>query len=190
MTQNSRDSYYERRLKYYYLRFMRLRGEPHELALGIAIGVFCGMMPILPFQIALAVAIALLFKVSKITAALGTWVSNPLNWYFIYLYDFKLGAYLLGVEGGNESLKSVMASISRGDEMAVIWGKLFSSGITLVSTLLVGGVLIGAVVATPTYFIFLRIFQKIREWRQKRKAEKPFRIKRRKKAKHDNSYNA
>ena len=180
MAQNSRNSY-ERQLKYYYIRFVRLRGEPHELALGMAIGVFSGMMPILPFQIALAVTLALLFKTSKITAALGTWVSNPFNWYFIYIYDFKLGAYLLGVEGGHEIIKSVMASISRGDEMAVIWGKLFSSGITLVSALLIGGIIIGTVTATPTYFIFLKIFQKIREWRQKRKAEKALRVKKRKK---------
>ena len=180
MAQNSRNSY-ERQLKYYYIRFLRLRGEPHELALGMAIGVFSGMMPILPFQIALAVTLALLFKTSKITAALGTWVSNPFNWYFIYIYDFKLGAYLLGVEGGHEIIKSVMASISRGDEMAVIWGKLFSSGITLVSALLIGGIIIGTVTATPTYFIFLKIFQKIREWRQKRKVEKALKVKKRKK---------
>ncbi|MGD9161741.1 MAG: DUF2062 domain-containing protein [Desulfobacteraceae bacterium] len=167
-------------MKYYYLRFLRLRGEPHELALGMAIGVFSGMMPILPFQIALAVALALLFKASKITAALGTWASNPLNWYFIYLYDFKLGAYLLGVEGGNEIIKSVMDSISRGDEIAVIWGKLFSSGITIGSALLIGGIIIGVIAAIPTYFIFLKIFQKIRAWRQKRKAEKALRGKKKK----------
>jgi uncharacterized protein len=183
MAQNSRNLNYERQLKYYYLRFINLRGEPHELALGIAIGVFSGMMPILPFQMALAVALALLFKASKITAALGTWASNPLNWYFIYLYNFKLGAYLLGVEGGLDRLKSVMASISHGDEMAVIWGKLFSSGVTLVSSLLVGGIIIGVVAAVPTYFIFLKIFQKLREWRHKRKAEKALRVKRRIKTK-------
>lgn len=182
MAQNSRNLYYERQLKYYYLRFLRLRGEPRELALGIAIGVFSGMMPIFPFQMAFAVALALLFGASKITAALGTWASNPLNLYFIYLYDFKLGAYLLGVEGGLDRLKAVMASISHG-EMTAIWGKLFSSGLTLVSSLLVGGIIIGVVAATPTYFIFLKIFQKIREWRRKRKAEKALRVKKTKKDK-------
>ena len=178
MAHNSRNSYYERRLKYYYLRFLRLKGEPHELALGMALGVFTGMLPILPFQIALAVALALLFKASKITAALGTWVSNPLNLYFIYLYDFKLGAYLLGLEKGHEIIKSVMASINRGDAVVVIWSKLLSSGITLVSALLIGGIIIGAVLATPTYFIFLKVFQKLREWRHKRKAEKAARLNR------------
>ncbi len=172
MAQNNRSLNYERRLKYYYLRFLRLRGEPHELALGIAIGVFSGMMPILPAQIVFAVALALLFKASKITAALGTWVSNPLNWYFIYVYDFKLGAYLLGVEGGPEIIRAVTDSINRGDPMSVVWGKLFASGITLVSTLLLGGIIIGFIAAIPSYFLFLKIFQKIRAWRLKRKADK------------------
>lgn len=172
MTENKRNPYYERRLKYYYLRFLRLKGEPHELALGVALGVFSGMMPVIPFQIALAVALALFLKVSKITAALGTWASNPLNWYFIYLYDYKLGAYLLGVEGGSEKIKAVMYSINHGDELSVIWGKLFSSGITLVSALLIGGIILGTVAAVPTYFVFLKIFWRLRIWRNKRKAKK------------------
>ena len=162
-----------------------LKGEPHELAFGMAIGVFCGMMPVLPFQIALAVALALLFKVSKITAALGTWVSNPLNLYFIYMYDFKLGSYLLGAKGVH--IKSVITSINRGDGIVVIWSKLFSSGITLFSALLIGGIIIGIFAAVPTYFIFLKIFQKVREWRRKRKAEKDSRLKKRKITKHDNN---
>ena len=74
---------YSRQIRYYYLRFIRLRGESHELALGLAFGIFAGMMPIMPFQIALAVALALVFKGSKITAALGTWISNPLSWLII-----------------------------------------------------------------------------------------------------------
>lgn len=172
MTENKRNPYYERRLKYLYLRFLRLRGEPHELALGMALGVFSGMMPVIPFQIALAVTLALFLNASKITAAVGTWVSNPLNWYFIYLYDYKLGAYLLGVEGGNKVIKSVMYSINHGDGMSVIWGKLFSSGIMLVSALLIGGIILGTIASVPTYFITLRIFWRLRIWRQKRKAKK------------------
>ncbi len=69
---------FNRQIRYYYLRFIRLRGQPHDLALGMAMGIFCGMLPIIPFQTALAVTLAIFFKGSKITAALGTWVSNPL----------------------------------------------------------------------------------------------------------------
>jgi len=63
---------YSRQLKYYFLRLIRLREEPHELALGLAFGIFTGMMPIMPFQSALAVTLALIFRGSKITALIGT----------------------------------------------------------------------------------------------------------------------
>ena len=65
---------YSRQLKYYLLRFTRLRGEPHDLALGLSFGIFSGMLPIMPFQIAFAVMLSLIFKVSKITAIIGTWI--------------------------------------------------------------------------------------------------------------------
>ena len=94
---------FQRQIKYYYLRFIRLRGEPHELALGIAFGVFSGMMPVVPFQTVLAITLSLFFKGSKITAALGTWVSNPLNWYFIYYYSYRLGAWIIGLPEKTQS---------------------------------------------------------------------------------------
>lgn len=181
MAQNPRIAYYRKKLKYLYVRILRLKGEPHELAVGIALGVFAGMMPILPFQIALAIALALCFRASKITAAIGTWISNPLNWYFVYLLDYKIGAYLLGLEGGYEIIKSVMASIYRHDEISVIWNTLFSSGFAIVSALLIGGVITGIVACIPSYFISLWVFQKIKIWRQNRREKKAARVNRKRK---------
>jgi uncharacterized protein (DUF2062 family) len=169
MIWNSRTAYLKRQLKYFYLRLLHLKGEPHELALGMAIGIFAGMMPILPFQIALAVAIALCFRASKITAAIGTWISNPFNWYFVYLLDYKIGSYLLGLEGGHEIIKKIMAAINRHDEVSVIWNTLFSSGFEIGSALLIGGIITGLVACVPSYFISLWIFQKVKIWREKRK---------------------
>jgi len=40
----------KRFFKYFYLKFLRLKGDPQSLAGGIAIGVFLGIMPIMPFQ--------------------------------------------------------------------------------------------------------------------------------------------
>jgi|LSQX01.1.fsa_nt_gb uncharacterized protein (DUF2062 family) len=175
---NSLFSYLRRQIRYLYIKLLRLKGEPHELALGMAVGVFVGMMPILPFQIALAVTLALCLRASKITAAIGTWVSNPLNWYFVYLYDYKLGAYLLGIEGGHEIIKKIMASIQRHDDIAITWNMLFSSGTGIVFALLLGGIIIGTVSAVPAYFVFLFLFQKVKEWQQRRKQKKAARVNR------------
>ena len=163
---------YKRQIKYYYLRFIRLRGEPHELALGIAFGIFSGMMPIMPLQIVLAVTLALLFKGSKITAALGTWVSNPLNWYLLYLYSYKIGASILGLSGKGKIFASIMASLRHEEEVMAVIGKIAGAGSVMIAAFIIGGVIMGVVSAIPSYFIFLRFFQSIRNWREKRRDRK------------------
>ncbi|MFH1242774.1 MAG: DUF2062 domain-containing protein [Pseudomonadota bacterium] len=163
---------FQRQLKYYYLRFIRLRGEPHELALGMALGIFSGMMPILPFQTAVAVALAMLFKGSKITAALGTWISNPLNWYFLYYYSYKLGVLILGDPEKGAVFSSVMIAIRSGEESMVILKKILGAGGLFVSTFLLGGLVMAVVAAPPSYLLFLHIFKRIRSWRRSRRGHR------------------
>ena len=158
-----------RQLKYYFLRFIRLRGEPHELALGLALGIFTGMMPIMPFQIALAVTLALIFKGNKITAIIGTWISNPLNWYFIYYFSYRIGGALMGLSMKNGFFPSLMTSFQSGEEIIITIGKIIGAGSTIIFAFLLGGFLMGIVVAIPSYFIFLNFFQWIRAWRAKRR---------------------
>jgi uncharacterized protein (DUF2062 family) len=69
-----------RTAKYYYLRFLRLRGKPGELARGVAIGIFVGITPTIPFHTILALILAMILRGSKIAALLATvLVSNPLT---------------------------------------------------------------------------------------------------------------
>ncbi|MFO7987412.1 MAG: DUF2062 domain-containing protein [Desulfatiglandaceae bacterium] len=155
-----------RQVKYYYLRFIRLRGDPHGLALGMAFGVFTGMMPIMPFQMALAVALAILFKGSKVTAALGTWVSNPINWYFFYYFSYKLGAFVLGGGGCNRMFPAIMGAIRSGEDAMIVAEKIFTAGGMMMASFLIGGLMMGIVASIPAYFIFLFIFRRIQRWRE------------------------
>jgi uncharacterized protein (DUF2062 family) len=165
-----------RLIKYYRLRFVRLKGEPHELALGMAFGVFTGMMPIMPFQTALAVTLAIFYKGSKITAALGTWVSNPLNWYFLYYNSYKLGSLILGLPEKKRVFSSIVAAIEAGEKTMVILGKILGAGSTFVTAFLIGGFIMGVVLAPVAYFIFLHLFKSIRNWRHSRKERKNWRV--------------
>ena len=165
----------KRSIKYYWLKIVRLKGSPHDLALGIAIGIFVGMLPIMPFQIALAVTLALFFKGSKITAALGTWVSNPLNWYFLYYFSYKIGAVILGLSEKNRGFSSVMGSIqslNHGEGFSVVMGEIAGVGSAIIVAFLLGGLILGLIVAPPAYFIFLKVFHFISAWREKRKSHK------------------
>ena len=163
---------YSRQIKYYFLKLIRLRGKPHELALGFTFGIFSGLMPIMPFQTALAVTLALFFKASKITSALGTWVSNPLNWYFLYFFSYKIGASILGLPEKNRIFSSVMASVRNSEDAMVIIGKIAGAGSAIGSAFLIGGSVMGFIFAIPSYFIFLKFFQFIEGWRKRRRERK------------------
>ena len=71
--------------KYYYLRFIRLRGKPSVLARGVAVGIFIGITPTIPFHTILALIFAYVLRGSKIAALLATFlVSNPLTFFLQY----------------------------------------------------------------------------------------------------------
>lgn len=153
--------------RYYYLKFIRIKGAPYELALGMALGVFSGMLPIMPFHIALAVAMALLFRVSKITAAIGVWVSNPFTWYLLYFFNYKIGAFILGLSEDNRGFSSIMVSIQGSGETLETIIRIANASWTIIAAFVIGGMIMSVVAAVPSYFIFLKIFNLLRDWRQK-----------------------
>lgn len=158
-----------RQLRYYYLKFVRLKGSPRELAIGMALGIFAGLLPILPFQTALAVALALFFKSSKITAAIGTWISNPFNWYFLYFYTYKVGAFLLGVSEKEALFSKLMSSIRNAEGSLAVAEKIFQAGTHVVASFVTGGIVLGIVFAVPGYIVFFYIFRSIATWREIRR---------------------
>jgi hypothetical protein len=162
----------KRRLKYYFLKFIRIKGEPGELALGLACGFFAGMLPVIPFHTVLAVALAIVLKSSKITAAIGVWISNPLNWYFLYLANYKIGAWILGHPAGHHPIAAIIKAIHQNEAGMVVFHKLINAGGLIVANFMLGGVLMGVVAAVPSYFIFLRFFKWVRIWRAERKEKR------------------
>lgn len=158
--------------KYYYLRFLRLRGEPHELALGMAFGIFSGLLPIIPFHTAFAVMLAFIFKGSKITAALGVWVSNPLNWYILYYIDYRIGAFMLGLSENNKGFSALLESTRNLSEGILIMKEIIGASSTIIAAFVIGGIIIGVCVSLPSYFLFLKLFKVIRVWRERRKQRK------------------
>ncbi|MFC1891560.1 DUF2062 domain-containing protein [Thermodesulfobacteriota bacterium] len=158
---------FDRRLKYYFLKFVRLKGEPPELALGMALGIFAGMLPIMPFHMVLSVALAIFFKGSKITALIGAWISNPLTWYFIYHYNYRIGAFILGFPKNNRLLSSLIPASEHGDKLMDICVKITGAGSKIIGAFTLGGLIMGIAASVPSYFIFLKLFQYIKTWREK-----------------------
>ena len=136
---------WKRNLRFLYLRLLRLKGKPQEVAGGVAIGVFVGMTPTVPLHTVLAVLIALILKKSKLAAALGVWVANPFFLPFIYLLDYKVGQVLTGATP--PSLEMSNFSVPH----------LVRLGWDISYPLLLGGTVTGLLCAIPSYFITKRI---------------------------------
>ena len=67
--------------RYFYLKFMRMKGDPQSLAIGTAIGVFIGVTPTMPLHTILIILITLATRTSTIAALLGSLlVCNPITY--------------------------------------------------------------------------------------------------------------
>jgi uncharacterized protein (DUF2062 family) len=132
------------------VRMRQLEGNPHHLALGMAVGIFVSITPIIPFQTLVAIALAFLVRGSKSAAVLGSWLSNPLTIPVVYFANYKLGCALLGYQ---KTLDNI-AFDSFADLMEL--------GLEVTLAMIVGGVIIGAVLGTLAYVVTLRVFITIR----------------------------
>lgn len=90
---------WQRQVRYWYVRLLRLQSTPHAMARGLAVGIFAGMFPFVGLQTAIAVVLAIPFRGNKLVAAAGTWISNPLTFVPIYWCNYKLGQWVLRWEG-------------------------------------------------------------------------------------------
>ena len=152
----------KRRVRYLYLKFIRLRGHPKELARGLAAGVFAGMFPLFGVQTIMGVAIAFRIKGNPLMAAAGTWISNPLTYVPIYAFNYRLGAWILGQPAVNlftdaESLENWLAT---GTDVGL--------------ALMLGSTVMGAVFGPLAYFAGLPLIRRARtRYRQLKHYESP-----------------
>ena len=127
-------------LQEFWRQLRELRGEPHKISLGMAIGVFIGITPTIPFHTVLAVALAALLRGSKLAAALGVWGSNPLTIPFFYYGSYRLGRFVLGYP--QLALPADYSLIS-----------LMKLGKHVTVAMLHGGVLLGILPGLLAYFL-------------------------------------
>ncbi|MBC8317072.1 MAG: DUF2062 domain-containing protein [Desulfobulbaceae bacterium] len=161
----------KRFFKYYYLRFIRLQGDPREIARGIAIGVFIGITPTIPLHTVLILATALLLRAGKIAGLLASFVvSNPLTFFFQYFFSWRIGTWLLPYDLSWERIQSVMAVISGGSSFKESIESLGKLGWESIMVMLSGGILLALPFTLASYFLSLWFFNSYRR-RKKKKIE-------------------
>ena len=143
-------------------RWKRLREKmvrdplpPESVAAGWALGVFVGFAIPFGLQLIVSVPLAIMMRVSKVGATLGTFVTNPATIFFLYpaqtwvVYNLLFGSREMGELPTEWTRQTVMAL----------------SGPVIISFFL-GGLALAMVLSPVTYHVVKRIV--MRQRRRKR----------------------
>jgi len=140
-----------RRLREFHDRFISLKGDPAHIAMGMAIGVFIGVTPTIPFHTAMIVAVGVTFKQNITAGYLGSWlISNPVTAPAFYFFQYELGRLLLGMEGPPWVVPDFSVS------------GIFDLGGHILFPLLIGGIVTAPFFAIPAYFLTRRFVSSLR----------------------------
>ena len=155
-----------RAARYYYLKFIRLKGHPSVLARGVAIGTFIGITPTIPFHTILTIIFAIILRGSKVAALLATFtVSNPITILPQYYLSWTVGNWLIPGKHSWEDVSVLIDAIINGGRFGETFAALGEIGFDSLTILLTGGIVLALPFTFAFYclsYIFFRELQKKR----------------------------
>ena len=133
--------------------FLEQNGSPFFNAKGIAFGVFSGCFPFFGFQTLLGVFLAQIGRGNIVLAAIGTWVSNPFTYIPLYLFNYKLGAFVLR----NPETFIIQPNLIKDD----FWGQgwFFTTRLIIGSSLV--GLFLGFICGLLAYLFYKRKYKNL-----------------------------
>lgn len=148
-----------RSMRYIRKRVLRMTGSPHAVAAGFASGVFASCTPLVGFHFILGAVVAYFTRGNLVASAFGTAIGNPLTFPFIWAGTYRVGNWILGLEGEG----AVAGKLSGGlfsESLETMW--------PLLKPMLVAGVPIGVVAWFLFYFPLRRAVRLYQEKRKRR----------------------
>jgi uncharacterized protein (DUF2062 family) len=128
--------------------------------MGLAVGVFTGLLPIIPFQTVSAIGLAIILRGSKVAAAIGALVTNPLTIPPLYAAFFYIGRAItpFGSKGG----------LHPGWDIR----ELMHVGVDVVLASMAGGLVLGIICAPITYWLVKTYIGRLQAWERHKLRDK------------------
>ncbi|MBS3734393.1 MAG: DUF2062 domain-containing protein [Phycisphaerae bacterium] len=143
--------YIARKAKTFFLyRVLHVDDTPHRIALGVAIGVWAGWMPIVGIQMITTFILAACLRANKAVGMPWVWVSNPATMAPMYLADYWVGCTLIGRNWSDPGFLEALNATGGWWNKATAW---LEATRNVVVPLMLGGVVVGVAFAVPTYFL-------------------------------------
>lgn len=156
--------------KYYFLKLLRLRGSPHSIAFGAAIGVFIGLTPTIPFHTVLILLLTLLTRTSFIAGFITSiLVCSPLTYVPIYYLSLVIGNFVTPFHLNWEKVKQVLDVLLSDASMEERVGPLLSLGYEAISVMMIGGIVLALPFAIVSYYLCHFLVVSFREKRRQKR---------------------
>lgn len=165
--------YWKRAKDFCVYRILHAGDPPHQLALGIAVGMFVTFTPLIGFQMMLSVFLAWLLRANKLVGIPLVWISNPFTIIPIYYPCYRLGCVLLGEEVVNSKWAQLGTEWRQLlADPATTWGlkvRFWWEGLMdFVAPLCLGCLVVGLVFGVASYYFSLLLIRsyRLRRWGQ------------------------
>ena len=129
------------KLKKQFKAILSLDSHPGHISAGFAVGVFISFTPFFGLHTPLAIALAFIFRLNKLTCITGAWVNTPFTMLPVLAASYKLGRVLQG-----KPIKELQVH-------SLDWSSLKPHA----TSLLLGSSLLGFAAAVAGYFICYRL---------------------------------
>ena len=148
-------------------RIVREPLPPEDIAGGWALGMFVGCAIPFGMQLVISVPLAMMMRVSKVGATLGTLITNPVTIFFIYPAQTWVVNRLLF--GGSLTYAKLA-------ETQWTWEAVRKLGAEVMASFFLGGFLLALILTPITYFVVRRIVvvgrkRRVRRQRRLERAE-------------------
>ncbi len=125
-------------------KVVREKLPPEDIAGGWALGMFIGCSVPFGMQLVIAIPLAMMMRVSKLGATLGTFITNPVTIFIIY----PAQTYIV-----NRLLFRGTLSFSRLMETEWTWHAVRRLGAEVMASFFLGGIFLAAILTPITYFV-------------------------------------
>ena len=152
-------------------KLLHLKADPHDIALGLALDIFVGFLPIMGIQMVVAGLVCLPFKrANKVAAVAGVWITNPLTVIPIYAFIYWVGTFLYPAESvvTPATIMSRMTDVLKLDGFIAQTEGFLALGVDIFLPMCIGGAVVGLIAMVPTYFITKKTVEQYRLRRLKR----------------------
>lgn len=151
---------------FYYLKFIRLKGDPQSLAQGTAIGTFIGITPTIPFHTVSILLATFITRASTVAALLASFIwCNPLTYVPQYYFSLAIGNKLTPYTVNWERIKSVLNILLSKPSFAESMEAIGEIGYEAIIVLLAGGTILALPFTIASYFLSLKLFITVRQKR-------------------------